>query len=71
MGNVWNFILDLSQEEEYKLQYNYSVSLAKYIYNSGLGPIGNNTFNGRVNMSPESIIVSDYPALYLGFTVKK
>ncbi len=58
-------IIPADQSAEFETQQEYALSTAQYIYNSAYSAIGNNTLDGRVNASPESINPSDYPRAYL------
>jgi len=70
--DIWNFDLDPSEVEEYETQHDYSLSLAKYIHNSGYGPMGDDKFGGRVNVAPESVNITAFPKLFFSnFTIKK
>jgi hypothetical protein len=57
--------LPASSEDDFKAQETYALSMAKYIYNSSFSPIGSNTFDGRINPTPDSVTSITYPKSFL------
>jgi hypothetical protein len=58
-------MIGADQVTEYDAQQEYAASVSSLIYNSAYSSIGNNTFDGRVNATPDAIDPVDYPPSFI------